>query len=304
MAESLHVAHTTRTRNRNRNRNRVLVFDKQDFDRTCKLIYAYAGIKISPYKTDMVYSRLVRRLRAHELDRFSDYLDLVEADPGAESQAFINALTTNLTSFFRESHHFGALAAQLRAARQIADGARGGSQDNLLIWCCAASTGEEAYSLAITACEAFDTLSPPVRILATDIDTHVLQIAARGVYPIERIDAIDASRKRAFFQRGSGVQDGQCRVRPELQALIEFRPLNLSATDYGLRAGTYSAVFCRNVMIYFDKSTQKHVLERITPLLTPTGRLYAGHSESFNHAMDLVTSCGRTIYRATTPEER
>src|SRR5690606_40172170 len=226
----------------------------------------------------------VRRLRARGVERFSDYLDMVEDGVVDEGQHFVNALTTNLTSFFREAHHFPLLASQLQAAQR--DG------QPLRIWCCAASTGEEPYSLAITACEAFDTLTPPVRILATDIDTTVLQSAARGVYPLERIDSIDAARKRRFFQRGGGANAGLCRVRPELRALVEFRPLNLLDADYGLKRGAFIAVFCRNVMIYFDKPTQYGVLQRIAPLLSAEGRMYAGHSESFNHATDLVTPCG------------
>jgi chemotaxis protein methyltransferase CheR len=139
-----------------------------------------------------------------------------------------------------------------------------------------------------------------VRILATDIDTTVLQSAARGVYPLERIDAIEPARKRRFFQRGTGASAGLCRIRPELRALVEFRPLNLLDRDYGLERGAYLAVFCRNVMIYFDKPTQYGVLQRIAPLLSAEGRLYAGHSESFNHAADVVASCGRTVYRAVS----
>ncbi|GAB3093789.1 CheR family methyltransferase [Lysobacter terrae] len=273
---------------------RAFVFEDRDFRRVCKLIHAHAGITLQPHKRDMVYGRLVRRVRALELERFSDYLDIVEDDPEAEVQAFVNALTTNLTSFFREEYHFTVLAEQLRQAQSRRERAGGAP---MLIWCCAASTGEEPYSLAITACEAFDTLAPPVRILATDIDTNVLQTAARGVYPLERIDGLDAQRKRRFFQRGTGPNAGHCRVRPELQALIEFRPLNLLATDYGLHS-RYTAVFCRNVMIYFDKPTQYKVLQRIVPVLEPEGRLYAGHSESFHHAGDLVSPCGRTVYRS------
>jgi len=280
-----------------RHHGREFAFDDRDFRRVCTLIHAHAGIQLSAHKADMVYGRLVRRVRARAMPCFSAYLDLVESGADDEVEAFVNALTTNLTSFFREDYHFGALSAQLLAMDPGADGRNG----KLLIWCCAASTGEEPYSLAITACEAFGTLAPPVRILATDIDTTVLQTAARGVYPLERVDALDAQRKRAFFQRGSGPNAGQCRVHPALQALIEFRPLNLLDDHYGLRGGAYSAVFCRNVMIYFDKPTQTHVLQRIAPLLGLSGRLYAGHSESFNHAADLVTSCGRTIYRATAP---
>jgi chemotaxis protein methyltransferase CheR len=275
---------------------RTLTFDDRDFRRVCRMIHAYAGIQLQPHKRDMAYGRLVRRVRARALSDFSDYLDLVEADPDAEAQDFVNALTTNLTSFFREDYHFPALAEQLRAAH-----AAGGRRDApLSIWCCAASTGEEPYSLAITACEAFGTSTPPVRILATDIDTGVLETAMRGVYPLERIEGIDARRKQRWFQRGSGPNAGLCRVRPELQALVEFRPLNLLAAEYGLRGG-FAAIFCRNVMIYFDKPTQYRVLQRLAPLLAAEGRLYAGHSESFQHALDLVTPCGRTTYRATNP---
>jgi chemotaxis protein methyltransferase CheR len=269
---------------------RTFAFEDRDFRRVCRMIHDRAGISLGAHKRDMVYSRLVRRLRARGFASFSDYLDVVECDGDDEAQHFVNALTTNLTSFFREAHHFPLLADQLRAAPR---GPR-----PLLVWCCAASTGEEPYSLAITACEAFDTLNPPVRILATDIDTTVLQAAASGIYPVERIAAIDSARRKRFFQRGAGANAGLCRVRPELRALVEFRALNLRDDDYRLARGAYTAVFCRNVMIYFDKPTQYGVLQRIAPLLTDDGRLYTGHSESFNHALELISPCGRTVYRA------
>jgi chemotaxis protein methyltransferase CheR len=277
--------------------DRAFVFEERDFRRVCRLIREHAGIQLSPHKRDMVYGRLVRRLRALSLEQFSDYLDLVEREPDREVQAFVNALTTNLTSFFREDYHFTALAGQLREAH-----ARQGSNAPLLIWCAAASTGEEPYSLAITACEAFDTPTPPVRILATDIDTQVLQTGLRGVYPVDRVSGLDAQRKRRFFQRGTGPNAGHCRVRPELQALIDFRQLNLLDEDYGMAGQRFTAIFCRNVMIYFDKATQYQVLRRIVPLLGTDGRLYAGHSESFHHAADLVANCGRTVYRAAAPK--
>lgn len=262
-------------------------FHERDFRRVCRMIHARAGIHLAEHKRDMVYSRLTRRIRTLGLARFSDYLDLVEADPANEDQPFINALTTNLTSFFREAHHFDALRAQLRAVP------RGSVVD---IWCCAASTGEEPWSLAITACEALGTDAPPVRVLATDIDTNALETAARGEYELARIAELDPERQRRFFLRGTGPNEGLVRVKPFLRPLVEFRQLNLLGGDYGLRPG-YLAVFCRNVMIYFDKPTQYEVLRRITPLLAPGGRFYAGHSESFTHAHDLVESCGRTIYR-------
>ncbi len=263
-------------------------FNDRDFRRACRMIYTRAGIHLAEHKRDMVYSRLSRRIRARGLSSCADYLDLVEADPDSEEQAFINALTTNLTSFFREAHHFDALRDQLRALP------RGEPAD---IWCCAASTGEEPWSLAITACEAFGTDTPPVRILATDIDTNALASAAAGSYGIERIADLSPERKRRFFLRGTGPNEGMVRVKPHLRQLVEFRQLNLLWPDYGLRQH-FLAVFCRNVMIYFDKPTQYEVLRKIAPLLTADGRFYAGHSESFAHALDVVQPCGRTIYRA------
>ena len=187
----------------------------------------------------------------------------------------------------REAHHFDELVRHLRAV----------DAERITIWCSAASTGEEPYSIAIAACEAFETTTPPVRILATDIDTNVLRTAAAGVYPVERIAAVSEQRRRAYFQRGSGPHAEMCRIRPALQSLVSFRQLNLLDADYGLRGG-FQAVFCRNVMIYFDKPTQYAVLGRMAPLLAPGGLLFAGHSESFAHAQDLVVPCGRTIYRA------
>ena len=266
--------------------DREFAFTERDFQRACRLIREHAGISLGPHKRDMVYSRLARRIRSEGAASFAHYLDQVERGDQDEVQAFVNALTTNLTSFFRESHHFDMLAELLRAAPRRAHE----------LWCCAASTGEEPYSIAITACEAFGTLTPPVRILATDIDTNVLQTAARGVYPIERVEPVPAALRRRYFQRGTGPNAGLCRVLPALQALIEFRPLNLLSSHYGI-AGGFSAVFCRNVMIYFDKPTQLQVLSRIVPLLEPEGVLYAGHSESFTHAADLVRPAGRTSYR-------
>jgi len=273
---------------------RAFTFDDTDFRRVCAMIRVRAGINLGPTKRDMVYSRLSRRLRTLGLSRFSDYLDYVEREPDAEDQAFVNALTTNLTAFFREAHHFDILAERLRAAP-----GHGPHQ----LWCSAASTGEEPYSMAIAACEAYGTLKPPVRILATDIDTGVLATAQRGVYTMDRIAELSPERQRRFFQRGTGANAGMCRVKPELQALIEFRPLNLLGGAYGLPGG-YLAVFCRNVMIYFDKDTQHEMLRRIAPLLLPEGLLYAGHSENLAHAADAVTACGRTTYRATHPVAR
>ena len=268
--------------------DRDFEFTSRDFTRVSALIHARAGIALSESKKDMVYSRLARQLRILKLDSFREYLDRLETQGSDDDwQTFTNALTTNLTSFFREEHHFEHLSALL--VRRPA-GVRS------TIWCSAASTGEEPYSLAITACETFGTLKPPVAILATDIDTNVLETASRGVYPLERIEKLSDERRRKFFRKGGGSAAGYCRVIDELRALITYKPLNLLDARYPMR-GPFDALFCRNVMIYFDKPTQYAVLSRMAPLLSPDGLFFAGHSESFFHAADLIESCGRTIYR-------
>ncbi|WP_101924775.1 CheR family methyltransferase [Luteimonas rhizosphaerae] len=269
---------------------RDFTFSDRDFRRICQLIHDRAGIALVDSKRDMVYGRLSRRLRALGLTGFGDYLDQLERDPdGEEWQAFTNALTTNLTAFFREPHHFDHLRAQLESSGATA-------RAPLTLWSSAASTGEEPYSIAITACEAFGTMTPPVRILATDIDTQVLATGQRGVYPVERVAGLDAERRRRFFQRGTGPNEGQCRVHPALQALIDFRPLNLLSPRYDI-GGPFAALFCRNVMIYFDKPTQRGILSRLVTHMDAGSLLYTGHSENYLHAADLIRPCGRTLYR-------
>jgi len=264
-------------------------FSDHDFHRVSKLIHARAGIALGADKRNMVYGRLSRRLQRLRFDSFRQYLNQLEEDAESEEwQAFVNALTTNLTSFFRESHHFKTLRESLKA-RPI-------SQYPLKIWTCAASSGEEAWSIAITACETFNTMTPPVRILATDIDTNVLQTASRGVYPLERVDGLDKEMKRRYFQRGSGSNAGYCRVHPFLRALVEFRILNLLEPRYDI-GGPYTDIFCRNVMIYFDKPTQYEVLSKLIAHMDRDSLLYTGHAENYLHANDLITPNGRSLYR-------
>jgi chemotaxis protein methyltransferase CheR len=260
-------------------------FSQANFDRIRELIYAQAGISLAPIKQDMVYSRLARRLRALKLRSFGEYIALLEAGDAQEWETFVNALTTNLTSFFREGHHFDILRKHLEST----------SHRPLRIWCSAASTGEEPYSLAITACETFNSLTPPVDIFASDIDTNVLATGQRGVYPMDRVDRLSAERLQRFFLKGAGAQAGYARVRPELQRLITFERINLLDLRWPVREGL-DAIFCRNVMIYFDKPTQYQILKRFLPLLRSDGLLFAGHSESFLHAADLFRSIGRTVY--------
>jgi chemotaxis protein methyltransferase CheR len=264
-------------------------YTDRDFKVVCDLIRKRVGIALTDSKRDMVYSRLTRRLRTLGLSSFEAYLAHLQRQPpdDEEWQQFTNALTTNLTSFFREEHHFEHLRQHLPKLARVGGKVR--------IWCSAASTGEEPYSIAITACEAFNTLTPPVEILATDIDTAVLATAERGVYPLERVERLSAERKRRFFQRGTGANAGKVRVNPALKSLISYAPLNLLDARYAI-SGPFAAIFCRNVMIYFDKPTQRAILARMKPLLDPAGFFYAGHSESFFHAADLFKNLGRTIY--------
>ncbi|MDV3468821.1 CheR family methyltransferase [Stenotrophomonas sp. C3(2023)] len=281
-----------------RSEGREFEFDDRDFRRVCELIHQRVGIALAPAKRDMVYGRLSRRLRVLGMRSFQQYLDQLERDGGEEWQAFTNALTTNLTAFFREPHHFDRLREELQRRAHTATSAQ-----PLLLWSCAASTGEEPYSMAITACEAFGTLKPPVRIVATDVDTQVLATAARGVYTIDRVSGLDIDLKRRYFQRGSGPNEGQCRVLPALRELIDYRPLNLLAPRYDV-GGPFTALFCRNVMIYFDKPTQRDILGRLVQHLADDGLLYTGHSENYLHAADLIQPCGRTLYRRATGAAR
>jgi chemotaxis protein methyltransferase CheR len=259
-------------------------FNARDFERVRGLIYKRAGISLADSKQEMVYSRLARRLRATGISSFMKYLDELEAGRlGDEWESFTNALTTNLTSFFRESHHFPLLAEHVKNKR------------DLTIWCSAASTGEEPYSIAMTLCEAFNTLTPPATIIATDIDTNVLAAGANGVYTMDRLDKMSPERQRRFFLKGKGDKEGMARVRPELRNMITFKQLNLLADQWPV-TGPFDVIFCRNVMIYFDKATQRKILSRFVPLMKPDALLFAGHSENFLYVSDSLKLRGKTVY--------
>ncbi|HYD95664.1 MAG TPA: CheR family methyltransferase [Noviherbaspirillum sp.] len=260
-------------------------FTPRDFERVRSLIYKRAGIALAESKQEMVYSRLARRLRATGIRSFQAYLDDLESrQDSGEWEAFTNALTTNLTSFFREAHHFPILADHVRNPKEP-----------LLIWCAASSTGEEPYSIAITICEALGTLTPQAHVIATDIDTNVLATAANGIYPIERLDKMPPERARRFFLRGKGERAGLVRVRPELRQMVTFKQLNLLSDDWPVN-GPFDAIFCRNVMIYFDKPTQGKILSRFAPLMKPDALLFAGHSENFLYVSDAFKLRGKTVY--------
>lgn len=261
--------------------------DRSDFERIRVLIRERAGIHLSDGKQPMVYSRLSRRLRELGHSSFASYLHWLEHSNEVaaqhEWQEFVNCLTTNLTAFFREEHHFELLAAELRrrAARR------------LRIWCNAASSGEEPYSLAMTVLETLGA-GADVHIVCTDINTKVLATAERGVYPADA-RGLSVERLRRYFLRGTGANRGFIRVRPELQRLVSFRVLNLTDGRWTLDEPA-DIVFCRNVMIYFDAAMQRKVLERIHCAMRPGGWLFAGHSENFSASRDLFRALGKTVY--------
>lgn len=261
------------------------ILTDDDFFKIRALIHQCAGIALSEQKRQMVYSRLARRLRKLKLKTFSSYLNLLERDRGGDEwQQFVNALTTNLTSFFRESHHFPVLAEHVRRC-----------SEPVTVWCAAASTGEEPYSIAMTLIEALGERSATARVLATDIDTQVLAAGASGVFAMDQVGQLTPERLKRFFLRGAGCNAGKVRIRPEVAAMVRFEQLNLLDPKWSA-TGPFDAIFCRNVMIYFDRATQVQVLRKFEPLIKSHGLLFAGHSENFSFMGQLFRPRGKTIY--------
>ena len=261
--------------------SREFTFTQQDFERVRALIHAHAGISLNQSKQEMVYSRLAKRLRANRLTAFSDYIALLERGNSSEWEAFINSLTTNLTFFFREEHHFPILAEHVKSRKTP-----------ISLWCAASSTGEEAYSMAMTMAELYDTMRPPVSILASDVDTAVLEKARTGIYSSAQLEKLPREKLKKYFIQESG---GEARIRPEIREMITFRQINLLDERWAIQ-GPFDAIFCRNVMIYFDKDTQERILRKFAPLLRQDGLLFAGHSESFHHVPGLFRLRGKTVY--------
>jgi len=263
------------------NMNQEFLFSRGDFGRVRQLILAFAGISLHERKENMVYNRLVRRLRATGRRDFGDYLDWVERPGSEERESFVNALTTNLTAFFREPHHFETLAERARMARS----------GPLRLWSSACSTGQEPYTAAIVlrqaGCEA--------DILATDVDTEALGVAQSGVYRLEAVENLDRESLRRNFLRGTGANARHVLVRPELRAMVKFQHRNLLEPDWP-QGERFDAVFCRNVMIYFDRNTQQRVLDRLAGVLAPGGLLFVGHADSGASGHPAFRSCGKTVY--------
>jgi chemotaxis protein methyltransferase CheR len=262
-----------------------------DFNFVCDYVYQKSGIVLSDSKREMLYRRFTRIIRDRHLTSFSDYCELLKSDPEGEERYFINAVTTNLTSFFREEHHFDYLA-QHELPHLIKKGSK-----RLRIWCSASSTGEEPYSIAMTVEDSFKTLlnTWDVKILATDIDSNVLNTGKQGIYEYKGIEDMPEHLVKKYFSRGMGVNSTKVKTTSDIQSLITFKELNLM-NDWPMK-GPFDVIFCRNVLIYFDKKTQLELFERFHKLLAPNGLLILGHSENLGAFQQYFKSVGRTIFR-------
>jgi chemotaxis protein methyltransferase CheR len=274
-------------------RLREFEFTDADFNSLRRLVREVAGISLADCKRELVYSRLARRLRHLGLTSFASYREFLASEAGqAELREFTNAVTTNLTAFFRERHHFDYLRDALLVPR-MADPL---SSRRIRIWCSAVSTGEEAYSVAMTVAETVpDWRRWDIRILATDLDTNVLAAAESGAYTLDRLRQLPRWQiDRHFVRQGHG-EGLRYVVKPELQRMISFRQLNL--THPLPMRGPLDAIFCRNVIIYFDKETQRDLFQRMAPLQRPGDLLFLGHSESLFKVSTAWTLIGKTVYR-------
>jgi chemotaxis protein methyltransferase CheR len=270
-------------------REREFDFGPEDFNALRTLVKGITGISLAESKQELVYGRVSRRLRALGIGTFKEYRELLSR-PESEQEVveFCNAITTNLTSFFREGHHFDYLREHLLEPRAASEGSR-----RLRIWSCACSTGEEPYSIAMTVLEAIPDLARwDIRILATDLDSDVLARAQAGIYKADRLSGMSQQRKARFFE-ASGP--GEFRVRPQLRELITFKQLNLMH-ELPMR-GPLDALFCRNVIIYFDKETQRALFQKFAPLQRKGDLLFLGHSESLFKVSESWQLIGKTIYR-------
>jgi chemotaxis protein methyltransferase CheR len=269
----------------------------QEFQRIRELIYREAGISLSESKRALVCSRLAKRLRLHRLANHTEYLDfLATRDPdGTELQVLVNCLTTNKTDFFREPHHFEFLREVVFP--QIQRLAERGHPRRLRIWSAGCSRGHEPYSIAITIREHFGSLRGwDMRILASDINTEVLDAASKGIYPLDQIDCVDPLLRQKYFLRGSGEHAGECQVRPEVRRMVTFRQINLMERPWPIQS-RFDVIFCRNVIIYFDTATQRALTIRLADQLAENGYLMLGHSEHPTWLGEVLTARGQTVYQ-------
>ena len=268
-------------------------FTDNDFDYIRRLIGEYSGIQLNQGKRELVYARLAKRLRDLGLTDFKQYCDLLRTGEQKELIACVNAITTNVTSFFREEHHFSFLSETVLP--WLVGQHSGPGRGRLRIWSAGCSSGEEPYSIEMTLRDFPELEKWDVKILATDLDSNVLQHAQQGIYRMDQLDKVSDEKRRKWFLRGDDEKLGQVKVRSTLKSHIHFRQLNLMG-PWPMR-GPFQIIFCRNVVIYFDKATQKELFQRFADILIPEGYLFIGHSENLFGVSDRFRSLGRTIYR-------
>ena len=266
-------------------------FTDRDFSYIQELVAERTGIVLSEIKRDMVYSRVVKRIRQLDVNDFGDYISLLKSGDEQEMVEFTNAITTNLTSFFREPHHFEYLTKTLLPELKAKKYDR-----QIRIWSAGCSSGEEPYSIAMTMRDFFPASSGwDIRILATDLDTHMVDRAAKGVYKEDRVTGIDKKQLRKWVKKGKGKMLGEVKICNEIREMVSFKQLNLMH-EWPIR-GPFDFMFCRNVVIYFNKETQKELFSRYADLLAPDADLFIGHSESLHNVSDRFKSLGKTIYK-------
>jgi chemotaxis protein methyltransferase CheR len=285
------------SKDRGLNRDKAMQLSDDDFKFICQFVYESTGIVLNDSKREMLYRRLTRIVRDRKLNSFSEYSQLLRDRGEQEKNFFINAITTNLTSFFRENHHFEYLAKEEIPALMKSKVAGSNGKKRLRVWSSASSTGEEPYSIAITLLEAMknDLPSWDIKILATDIDSDVLAQGKSGIYDVNRIEDIPQNLKEGYFFQGRGNSSKSVKVHDKIKNIITFKQLNL-LHDWPVK-GPFDAIFCRNVIIYFDKKTQHELFARYFEMLAPGGLLFLGHSENLGNYQQYFSNVGRTIFR-------
>jgi chemotaxis protein methyltransferase CheR len=271
--------------------DRQFKFTDQDFNHLRELVGKHTGISLADNKKELVYGRISRRLRALRINSFQEYRSLLEKGESDELEQFTNLITTNLTAFFREPHHFdymkGTIIPELLKSRR--------DSKKIRIWSAGCSTGEEPYSIAIALKEAMPNPGPwELQILATDLDSDVLAHGKAGIYTEDRLSGISDQRLKKWFYKGSGTNQGKVKVHKDLQDLITFQQLNLMGS-WPMKS-QFDIIFCRNVVIYFDKPTQEKLFGRFANALVQDGRMIVGHSETLNKVTDRFDLLGKTIY--------
>jgi len=257
-----------------------------------KQAYASTGIKLTVHKKEMIYSRISRRIRQLGLKTFNEYCELIARDDHPEHNEFVNTITTNLTSFYREPHHFDYLKKTVMPwllSKHQRD-------HRVRIWSSGCSSGEEPYTIAATFLQNTQFRNWDVKILATDLDSDTLDKGRRGLYSGDKLDNLTPEQHVSLFSGGSDEKN--LNIKPQLKELIHFKRLNLMETPWPM-SGPFDIIFCRNVVIYFDKDTQKSLFDRYANLLVPDGYLFIGHSESLNGVSNRFRLLGKTIYQRT-----